>query len=235
MNNPNDKSALLRDMAIFDYVAGNQSESAKRNFEDMMQQDHTLREAVEAERSLRASMQKAGELEPVSMSNFDALLSTIEKQEKQHKNESNVRVISREPKTQERAEKGEAWNKLSISRYYATAASVAVLALVFSGFYLNSSAPKFETLSSKTASEEINFAQLVEQTRLAKMTLVDGLSQQDIGDVLRDYDLGSFEAGAGPNQRYVISESAISYRELARWREDSRVRQVELFVTKDEG
>ncbi len=235
MNNSNDKSELLREIAIFDYVAGNQSESVKRNFENMMRQDPTLREAVDAERVLRANMQKAGELEPVSMSNFDVLLSSIEAEEERPTNESSVGVISSELIRQEHLEKGESSNKVSFSRYYSIAASIAMFAVVFAGFYLNSSQPKFETLSSNTASEKINFAQLAEQTRLAKITLSDGLSQQEIDDVLRAYNLSSFEAGAQQNQRYVISESAISVSELTRWREDSRVQQVELFVTSDEG
>jgi len=235
MNDSNDKSAMLREMAIFDYVAGNQSETAKQNFEKMMQQDQSLREAVDAEKKLRANMQEAGELEPVSMSNFDDLLSTIEAQEEPQRDDTRGTRPVGELNKPVLTEVVSAANKTSFSRYYATAASVAVFAMLFAGFYLTSSEPKFETLSDTTASEKINFATLSEQSRLAKMTLTEGLSREEISDVLRLYNLSSFEAGATTNQRYVVSESAISNSELARWLDDSRVQQVELFVTNDEG
>lgn len=53
MNNSNDKSTLLREMAIFDYVAGNQTALTKHNFELMMKQDPSLQQAVEEEQRLR--------------------------------------------------------------------------------------------------------------------------------------------------------------------------------------
>ena len=49
MKDSNDKSDLFREMAIVDHVAGNQSEAARRSFEDAMEQDASLREAVVAE------------------------------------------------------------------------------------------------------------------------------------------------------------------------------------------
>lgn len=227
MSNSNDKSELLRELAIFDYVAGNQTDSAKRNFEIMLEQDATLRDAVEAERRLRAGMLKAGESTPVSMSNFDLLLKKIDAEQQSTDNnvtalESNVTKIGDRSRTK------------YIGRTFAVAASMAVFAIIFSTVYQPLSEPKFETLSDTLASDVINFSQLAEQSRLAKMTLDQNLSGQQIDELLRGYGLSSFEGGAEQHQRYVVAESAITNSELSLWRSDAGVLEVELFVVSSE-
>jgi len=78
MNNSNDKSTILLETVIFDYVAGHLSGDKKRNFERQLEQDVTLQKAVDDERALVNSMSKIKSERPVPMSNFNELLSKIE-------------------------------------------------------------------------------------------------------------------------------------------------------------
>lgn len=234
MNNVNDRSDLLKDMAVIEYLAGDQSESVRLNFERELEQNPGLREAVEIERRFQADMRNAGELEAVSMSNFDVLLSTIEAQENNETRGHKVTSIVSNENKSVRLEKKSASVHFLGKNYFAMAASVAVFAIVFAGFYLNSSTPKFETLSDTTASEEINFAYLTAEVRLAKMIFVENVLEQQIDDVLQRYNLSTFEAGGELNQRYIIAESAISDLDLRLWRDDPLIQQVELFATTKE-
>lgn len=234
MNNSNDRSDLLKEMAVIEYVVGNQSQLVRRNFEKKLEQDSDLREAVETERHFQADMRKAGELKAVSMSNFDVLLSTIEAQENKETQEDNVTSIAANRNNEVPLEQPPSSVHYMAVNHFAKAASVAMFAIVFAGFYVNYSAPKFETLSDVPASEEINLSELTQQARLAKMVFIDNLLEPQIDDILHSYNLSTFEAGAEQNQRYVISESAISERELRLWRDNVLVQQVELFTTTEE-
>lgn len=225
------KTELLREIAIFDYVAGNQSESAKRNFEEKLERDPSLKQATEEEAKLRLNMREAGKEKPVSMSNFDALLETIDKQERQagsthHESETNE-VENVTPLF--KASKPSYW------RHYASAASVAVIALVVSNFFIYSPKDQFIALSDTPASQQINFTLLASQNRLAKLTLKAQISEQQVSDLLTNFELTSFESGAAKNQRFVTAEKAISKNDLERLRSDSRVENVELFVLSDGG
>ncbi len=225
MNNSNDKSELLREIAIFDYVAGNQSESVMRNFEKMLEQDASLREAVDQEARLRRAMHEAGKNEPVSMSNFQALLNVIDENEMQTAGGG-------------KSDRQSATAKSSISRYissyYASVASVAACAALFGTFYFNFATPDFETLSDIPASEQIDFTELAGQMRLAKMTFSNDMSQDQIDELLLTYSLTSFEAGAPSEQRYVVAEVSISENELTRLRNDARILSVELFTPHEQ-
>lgn len=241
MNNSNDNSALLREIAIIDYVAGNQGEAARHNFEKMIAQDPTLREAVQAEQRFRTDMQKAGELAPVSMSNFDVLLTTIEQANKEDAAPvSNVSSIANDTSSSVLNDVEKPSNVVTPSvsfwnNRYSVAASVAVFAMIFSSFYLNLSEPSFETLSDQSASEEINFVALAEQGRLAKMVLSEQVSQTEIDSMLQSYQLTTFESGSSSIALYVVAATVISDSDLERMRADSRIQKVEIFSAKTEG
>lgn len=236
MNNSNDKSNLLKEISIFEYVSGNQSEAAKRNFEQMMKQDPSLEEAVQAEQRLRLEMKKAGQLKPVSMDNFEDLLATINTQE-------NSQIVPLQEQTMTATADNSNIEDNTVhhinsgsfakpyAKYYAMAASVAFIGLFFAGFIFSNSPAEFETLSDTQATDKINFAQLTESGRLAKLTFEQNISQQQIDGVLREYSLTSFESGSNLDESYVIAESSISQNDLALWRSDARIASVELFVT----
>ncbi|MEM7360068.1 MAG: hypothetical protein AAF431_13280 [Pseudomonadota bacterium] len=231
MNDPKDKSALLRETAIFEYVSGDMSDSAKRNFEKMMESDSDLQEAVDAEIRLRSAMKQAGDGEPVSMGNFDALLARIDAEEKAESSPGIVDPVE----DSDNLHQINPWTaQASKPRYYAMAASFAIVAVIAAVFLLDVSSPDYETLSDKPASESINFTQLTESGRLAKFTFSENLSQAQITDLLSQYRLTTFEAGAAANERYVVAELRISDDDVTKWRAESGVVSVELFVAQGE-
>jgi len=238
MNTLSDKSALLREVAIIDYVSGNQSEAARRNFEKLIDQDPALLEAVMAEQRFRADMQEAGNMAPVSMSNFDSLLTVIEQADEDEAiaSASNVSTINEIDDFAGTSQPQAGANKTNSSwgNLYSVAASMAVLAMIFGGFYLNMSSPDFETLSSRTASEKIDFVDLVEQGRLAKIELSNKLSESEVDDILQSYKLSTFESGAPSTALYIISKQAMSSSDIDRLRADSRIQQVEVFSANGE-
>ena len=238
-----DKSALLREIAIIDYVADNQSAAVRRNFENAMQQDESLREAVAAEQQFRAGMQEVGQLEPVSMSNFDALLARVDEYEKSDascKSGLIDNAIGQEGFTSSAVADfstqtssvlksvSPRWNTR-----YSIAASIAVMAIAFGGFYSSMLAPNFDTLSSEPASAEVKFAELSEQGRLAKVVLSDKFAQSDVSDILKDYELKTFESGAPDNTLYVFADEAISEKNLANMKADIRIQQIDVFTVNN--
>ena len=184
-----DKSALLREIAIIDYVADNQSAAVRRNFENAMQQDESLRKAVADEQQFRAGMQEVGQLKPVSMSNFDALLARVDEYEKLDSSRESGLIdnaagqvgFTTSSVTDLSAQTSSVVKSISPrwSNRYSIAASIAVMAIAFGGFYSSMLAPNFDTLSSEPASAEVKFAELSEQGRLAKVVLSDKIAQSD--------------------------------------------------------
>ena len=242
-----DNSALLREIAIVDYVANNQSEAARRNFEIAMEQDAALREAVIEEQRFRAGMQEVCSLEPVSMSNFDSLLTRVDeyeadeielasKEEGSHVDtftELSSDSNSLEQMDTNSLERANNVIEATPSRWtnrYSIAASIAVLAMMFGGFYSSMLAPNYDTLSSKSASAEIKFAELSEQGRLAKVVLSDKIVQSDVSEILKAYDLETFESGAPAKTFYVVANKALSAKNLENMRADSRIQQVDIFT-----
>ncbi len=226
--NSSDMTEMLKEIAVFDYVMGNQDESTKRDFEKILEQDPKLKEAVKAEFELRKTMQEAGKLEPVSMSNFDSLLETIDQKEDSFYPEevasetTNVVSIFK-------SKKG------AFTKYYATAASLAAFVIIFSGLYVNSTTPKFQTLSDLSASQELNFEQLMSENRVAKLTLADHVNDNQVDKLLLTFNLSSFESGAESKQRFVTAKTPFSENTLERLRNDARVKNAELLTVADGG
>jgi len=246
MKDSNDKSDLFREMAIVDHVAGNQSEAARRSFEDAMEQDASLREAVVAEQRLRASMQEVGQIEPVSMSNFDALLTKVDEHERSAANESSRAndnaQIAYDQMAESITESAIQSSGVVVStsptwwtRGYSIAASIAVMAMMFGGFYSSMLAPDFDTLSDGAASAEINFVELADEGRLAKMVFSENIEQSDVVEVLNAYNLETFDSGAPLKTLYVMADKAISKQDLQDMRADSRIRQIDIFTINREG
>jgi len=232
-----DTSVLLREMAIVDYVAGHLGEASRANFEDAMEQDSSLREAVIAEQDLRANLQKNSYLEPVSMSSFDALLEKIDDNETPlHEVDAESDLIDQTDSIEVAANSSGLLISPKWLSQYGVAASIAALAIVFSGFYMNSALePNFDTLSSQSASEKVNFTEYAEQGRLAKMVLAEDASDAHIKGILESYNLVTFESGLPSNVLYVVASKEISDNDLKVLRADSRIHQIDIFTLNDEG
>ena len=238
-----DTSVLVREMAIVDYVAGHLGETSRANFENAMEQDASLRKAVLAEQDLRANMQSIRCTEPVSMSNFDDLLEKIDDSETPlHEivGESDLvdqnDSIAVAPNSSELARNVTKPISPKWLSQYGVAASIAALAIVFGGFYVNSALePNFDTLSSQSASEKVDFSEFAEQGRLAKMVLAEGASDAHITGILESYNLVTFESGLPSNVLYVVASKEISDNDLKTLRADSRIHQIDIFTLNDEG
>lgn len=247
MTSFDEKSDMLRDLAIFEYVSGDQSSSAQRNFEDMMKNDPQLRADVDAEKALRADIAKAGVGDGVSMNNIDGLLARIDI-ESDVKNTASTDEVrgaqTSDPETSSSGDKasnaprvatvisGVFSRATSRATSLAAAASVAFIAVGFAVYYVDITKPNFNVLSNKNASQQVDFASLVEQGRLAKLTVSSSLSQQEVNDMLGAYGLSTFEAGTRDSDFYVYTASKISSSQLAAWRADTRVDEVKLFTVQ---
>ena len=245
MSHSNDKnessgnSEILKELAIFDYVAGNLSDSAKQNFERMLEQSPALQDEVKAETLLRQRMEKIGETEPVAMSNIEALFEKIDEHEKAEKVTQSIEATSDKDSSEETANNKVTplfketpsfkEKKSGFSKYYATAAGLAMFTIVFSGIYFDSAAPDFQTLSDIPASQKIDFKLLASESRIAKLTLVEGVSDDQVTELLDTFKLTSISAGSPSNQRFVSAEAALSNEILERLRNDNRLRNVELY------
>ena len=228
-NESSENSEILKELAVFDYVAGNLSDSAKQNFERMLEQNPALQDEVKAETLLRQRMEKIGETEPVAMSNIDALFEKIDEHEKaanetQNKEASSNKVTPLFKETVSIKEK-----KSGFSKYYATAAGLAMFTIVFSGLYFDSAAPDFQTLSDIPASQKIDFKLLASESRIAKLTLVEGVTDDQVTELLDTFELTSISSGSLGNQRFVSAEAALSNETIERLRNDHRLRNVELY------
>ncbi len=240
---------MLRELAIFDYVSGDQTPSAKRNFERIMGNDSGLAADVQAERKLRAQMAEAGTDAAISMSNIDDLFARIDMAQ-------DDRLESETQETDE-VDQTEALSKPLISQTetplsrktpidfmsrlvnrslvgpMAAAASLAFVALLFVNNYVDSVQPNFTTLSDGAASQKVDFGTLVEQGRLAKFTVSRDLSAEEVSNMLVAYGLSTFESGAKNGELYVYSTAKISSSQTLAWRADSRVKEVTLFTTSE--
>lgn len=223
-NNSFEHSEILKEIAIFNYVAGNLTNSEKQNFEKLLEQNPSLKEEVKAEENLRRKMLKVGKTKPVPMSNIDALIGKIDQHEQNIDKDSEFESIQK-PNNVTPIFAGKA---TAFSKYFAAAASLAAVTILFSGMYFSSTAPNFETLSDIPASQAINFTELVNQNRIAKITLVSGASDDQISELLETFELTSFDSGAAIDQRFVISKTELSKEAIDRLRKDDLIRSIEL-------
>ena len=229
-NSSFEHSEILKEIAIFNYVAGNLSNLEKQNFEKLLEQNPSLKKEVKAEENLRRKMLKLGKTKPVPMSNIDALMEKIDQHEQNIDKESQLESIQKADNVMPIF----ADKRTAFSKYYATAASLAAVAILFSGIYINSTAPNFETLSDIPASQAINFTELANQNRIAKLTLVSGASDDQVSELLETFGLTSFDSGAAIDQRFVISETELSKEAIDRLRKDDLIQSIELHKISDE-
>jgi len=219
MNNPSDKTTILKDTAVFEFVSGSLSADAHENFEKLVEQDPALRREVEAEIALRTALEQVHDVgqqqvAPVSMNNFDALLERIDALEADDElGENRAPVISI----------NDYW-KRSLS----VAASLALVAVFGAAYFSQLTEPEFETLSNQNAGSEVNFPLLVEQGRIAKVVLADHLSSEEVEVFLERYKLNIINAGSQQTVLYVSAQKEIDLITLQEWHADSRVNSVDV-------
>jgi len=231
MNNPNNNSDLLLEIAVFEYVAGHLEGEKKRTFEKSLAQNPQLQKAVDRERALRNELGKTGHHTAVPMSNFDNLLARIDAHEDTESEDH--------PNINDRHSREHSNNNVVHlpfqNRGYQIAASVAIFGVVgfmFANFFADQTAPKFDTLSNQSSLEKTEFAELANQGRMAKLVLSNGITNVQFAELLNRHELSLFDSNSGSNQVYVIAEQAIDETDVARWKADENIEQVHIFSEK---
>jgi len=218
-----DQSDILRDAAVFDYVSGTQSDSARMEFEQKLQHDTVLQQQVAWERSLREQLDpKNAQTPPVSMSNLDSLMERIDETE-----------VTQETFVDSQKGQNISWFNKPLFPAMSIAAGLAVVCVISVGLFQGLTQPQFTTLSSPSASAKVDFSQLVEQRRLAKVVL-----HQDYLDVvstlLDDYGLIKLDQAGLSDVIMVIASEEIAFETLAAWRADVRIKEVNIVAFGDE-
>jgi len=240
MNTKKRQSEILRDTAVFEYVAGDKSNGAKQEFERRLADDVELQREVAIERALRKTIAESGKARDqestVSMDNFDALLSRIDSAELSRNNSAETETIIDNTSTnKEQSEKKNSDNVVYARfglKQLAAVASIAAVALVSVSFFGDISEPKFETLSSSeqssTALLQDSFSELVEQRRLAKLVLSEPGDVEAVKQLLAGYQLESLDATPQRGAIVVKAARSIDQQMMAGWLADQRVVSVEI-------
>ncbi len=235
MKNSKSETSIIKDTAVFDYVAGQQSEGAVKNFEKLLEQDADLAQDVEIEKQLRSALAQVNPKEataPVSMKNFDALLERIEGETDEA---SDVNTDGGELSSDiESADNVVVVKPWRWQRQFNVAASFAVIAMIGVIGFHQTTEPDFVTLSNQTASSEIDFAGLVDQQRMVKIELMQGLASTEISELLDGYQLQSIQSNAAGQTVLASSKQALNAEQLAILVNDKRITNAELvsFGTK---
>jgi len=228
MKNSKSETSIIKDIAVFDYVAGQQSDDVRKNFENLLEQDEGLLQEVAIEEQLRSTLEQdvgVKSSEPVPMSNFDALLERIDNQSSEL-----VDTVSTDTSSAGYSSSANsvvvgpwAWQK-----QFNIAASFAVLAMIgFIGFN-QTTEPNFITLSNQSASAEIDFNALVDDQKLVKLELAAGLAPSDIDELLKGYQLRSIQSGTLGQVILVSASQSVDAEQIADWIADTRINNAAL-------
>ncbi len=230
MSNNQNKSDMLKELAIFEYVAGDQSSETRVNFEKMMAADPELRAAVEAEIALRDALQETDSAAPVAMENFDALMARIVAIEEFPKVDNQVEELDQNLNSSGNVVAVPFWRK----PYAAMAASVALVAVLATGFLQNLNAPEYITLSDQQASDQIDVPQAMYENRLLRVDLVSSLGTSDIEQLLEKYELQMVNHSPRSSSIIVVAGSKSVEEQLSALSADPRITNATAVATGNE-
>lgn len=217
MNKFDDKLNLLKDIAVFEYVSGEQSPAAKANFEKTLSDNQGLQNEVNIEKELRNLVKQSQEPSVVASDNINSLFDRIDAEPVDDissvNNTSNVTPL------------------VSFSRPMAGLAMAAcLLVAVFISINVNNDLlePKFQTLSSPTLGDAIDLNALANEGRLIKFELASPLSQDSIDSLMSKYELQNLSQSVNERIITVKTENAVNEKTLLTLKLDKRIKDVEL-------
>lgn len=205
MKQADKQATIFRDMAVFEYVAGTQSDSAKKDFEQQLSIDQELVEELKFERLLRIMGNDNDDEYSVNMSNFDQLVDNIEN--------------NKLPTAQN-------VQQFPYKRLTGIAASIVTAAIAISVFTGDMLQPKFETLFSESQTTYTDFSELAAQQRLARIVVTNSTKLEEIKHLLNEYKLESISSNIEQNMLLVTSPNAIDNAMLTKLRSDKRTQDV---------
>jgi len=204
MKNSTSQTSILKDTAVFDYVAGEQSDGARKNFEKLLKQDSGLAQEVEIEKLLRSSLEgiNGADAESISRNNFDALLERIESVDNEL-GSTDAEVLSNNA-----GSRSDEQSNVIVAQPWTQ--------------------PNFVTLSDKTASVEVDFAGLVDQRRLVRLELSNGLAVSEIDELLEGFQLKAIQSGTTGQVVLASANQSVGEQKITDLVTDKRIINAEL-------
>ena len=211
MNSVSQKQSLPLEIMVVEYVAGNLSDSARKQFEDTCRNNPELIAQVEEERAFRAMMLNSDNKVSAG-DNFAGLIDRIE-EFSQVENE-----ITETSSTT-------AWPKLQI----AASISMAVAALgMLAAIGLNQSVkPEFQGLSSSNEAG-YDVPSLASQNRLTRIRFQQGLNTDQVNQLLAAYQLRVVSHLPEQSSVLVFADQSLTEQVLRGLEDDSRIVEAKL-------
>lgn len=243
MNKKLENYEILRDTAVYEYVANQQSAETRRDFEQELSDDPELRTAVESEHRLRTLLTSdSGDTKflesQTAMGNFDALLDRIDGVNQSSDSMAKVvelhQPLEQQPSTPARS-RWSCWE-------YSVAASIASITLA-SGLLFNDqqlNQPRYTALSQQPpslagingdgteSSAQIDFGALVKQQKVATIVTAWQFSPTEAEKLLASYDLQLISGNAITNTLVVRTEAAFDNQALRTFSQDARIESIDI-------
>jgi len=207
MNNSTSQTSILKDTAVFDYVAGEQSDGARKNFEKLLKQDSGLAQEVEIEKLLRSS------LEGINGADAESISEVLSNNAGSRSDEQSNVIVAQPWRWQ---------------RQFNIAASFAVIAMIGIIGFNQVTQPNFVTLSDKKASVEVDFAGLVDQRRLVRLELSNGLAVSEIDELLEGFQLKAIQSGTTGQVVLASANQSVGEQKITDLVTDKRIINAEL-------
>ena len=222
MSKPVENLNLPRDIAVFEYVAGTQSELTKAQFELALEDNLELQAEVESEQAFRSLIESAQTTSEHNPNNIDALFEQIDAEEGSNQT-SNASHKS-----------------ASVIPFNKSAQCFAVAASLFLAIFLTinldtnqaSNAdpllePNFMLLTAATG-ESIDINKLADEQRLIKFTLADSLSSAELDSLLKKHGLERLSQSLNENIIIAHAGSVVDSDALLSLTKDRLIKDAEL-------
>jgi len=217
MSKSDEKLNLPRDISVFEYVSGNQSEAAKAQFEKALLNNEELQAEVAFEQQLRSLVKETEPVSPVSSDNINQLFDKIDAEESQVEEKTAEIISFRKP-----------------------AAGFAIAASLFLAVFLSVNLsnndihspdplldPSFTTLTA-SQDEVIDVNVLATQQRLVKFTLTAPLSSDALTALMDKYQLQGLSQSINESIIVAKTPTAVDEKKLSLLKSDSQIKEVEL-------
>ena len=211
MNSVSQNQSLPLEIMLVEYVAGNLSESARKQFEDTCRDNPELMAQIDEERAFRDMMLNS-DSQVTASDNFAGLVERIEQF---HEVEQGITKTS----------SSSYWPKLQIAASITTA-MVALGTLAVVGFN-QSVQPEFQGLSSSSESG-YDVPSLASQNRLTRIRFEQGLNTEQVNQLLAAYQLRVVSLLPEQSSVLVFADQALTEQVLKGLENDSRIVEAKL-------
>lgn len=198
MSDENKPHDVLNETAVFDYVAGNQSDENRANFERLIADNQPLRDAVADEQALRTALKDYARSSPtpshISSENFQNLLEQID----QLAAESDDDLTFLPPKESSK------WSVIG-----GVAATLLLCATLFLDWYSQNNGPTPEA----TVISQPELGALISEQRVFEITFKHAIDQETIHALMQRYQLRPLSQTG--SAWLVYSEAPVSLTQLA--------------------